>query len=89
MEKLSFSRWWKKETSIFYFLIHTHSTKLSSPKGWDASTGLRPVISSSSTTPNENTSDLSVNFPLDAYSGAKYLRAKLNIHKRMISRKDL
>jgi hypothetical protein len=26
-------------------------------------------------TPKENTSDLSVSLPLDAYSGAKYLRA--------------
>ena len=59
--------------------ILTHSTKLSSPKGWVGSTGLRPVISSKSTTPNENTSDLSVNFPLDAYSGAIYLKAKLDI----------
>jgi len=62
--------------------IHTHSTKLSSPKGWLASTGLRPVISSRSTTPNENTSDLSVSFPLDAYSGAKYLKTIMNISKR-------
>lgn len=51
----------------------THSTRLSSPIGWDVSTGFRPVISSKSTTPNENTSDFSVNLPLYAYSGAIYL----------------
>lgn len=33
-----------------------------------------PVISSKSTTPNEYTSDFSVNLPLDAYSGARYLK---------------
>lgn len=49
----------------------TQSTKLSSIL--DISTGLRPVINSRSTTPKENTSDFSVSFPLDAYSGAKYL----------------
>ena len=48
----------------------THSTKLSSPSGLVSSTGLRPVIISRSTTPKENTSDFSVNLPLDAYSGA-------------------
>jgi len=37
------------------------------------STGRFPVMSSKSMTPNEKTSDFSVNFPLDAYSGAKYL----------------
>lgn len=37
------------------------------------SKGLLPVISSNNITPNENTSDFSDNFPLDAYSGAKYL----------------
>lgn len=40
-------------------------------------------MSSSSTTPKEYTSDLSVNFPLDAYSGAKYLN--LN-HGRILDR---
>jgi hypothetical protein len=54
----------------------THSTRLSSPNGFDASTGFRPVISSKRTTPKENTSDLSVNLPLDAYSGARYLNEK-------------
>ena len=51
----------------------THSTRLSSPRGRDESTGFRPVMSSSSTTPKENTSDFSVSFPVDAYSGARYL----------------
>lgn len=51
--------------------VRTHSTRLSSPwRVW--STGFRPVMSSSSTTPKENTSDRSVSFPLDAYSGARY-----------------
>lgn len=49
----------------------THSTKLSSIIV--ISTGLLPVISSKSMTPNEKTSDFSVSLPLDAYSGAKYL----------------
>uniref|UniRef100_A0A452XHT1 Uncharacterized protein n=1 Tax=Aegilops tauschii subsp. strangulata TaxID=200361 RepID=A0A452XHT1_AEGTS len=49
-----------------------HSTRLSSPNGLDESTGFRPVISSKSTTPKENTSDFSVSLPLDAYSGAMY-----------------
>lgn len=40
---------------------------------FDGSTGRLPVMSSKSMTPNEKTSDFSVNFPLDAYSGAKYL----------------
>jgi hypothetical protein len=39
------------------------------------------VISSKSTTPNENTSDLSVSFPLDAYSGAIYLLAMQHAKK--------
>jgi hypothetical protein len=51
----------------------THSTRLSSPNGFDASTGFLPVMSSKRTTPKENTSDFSVNLPLDAYSGAMYL----------------
>lgn len=49
----------------------THSTKLSSIIV--ISTGLLPVISSKSMTPNEKTSDFSLSLPLDAYSGAKYL----------------
>lgn len=57
----------------------THSTRLSSPKGWDASTGFLPVISSRRTTPNEYTSDLAVSFPVDAYSGAKYLKKQHSI----------
>jgi hypothetical protein len=52
----------------------THSTRLSSPRGLFPSTGFRPVISSKRTTPYENTSDLSVSFPVEAYSGAKYLQ---------------
>jgi len=51
----------------------THSTKLSSPAGWDTSTGFLPVMSSKSMTPKEYTSDFSVNLPLDTYSGATYL----------------
>lgn len=52
--------------------MRTQSTKQSSmaPVG---SIGRRPVISSNSITPKENTSDFSVNLPLEAYSGAKYL----------------
>lgn len=33
-------------------------------------------MSSRSITPKEKTSDLSDNFPLDAYSGAKYLNQR-------------
>ena len=33
-------------------------------------------MSSRSMTPKENTSDLSVSLPLDAYSGARYLHAR-------------
>ena len=52
----------------------TQSTMFSSSaNGCDLPTGLRPVISSRSITPNEKTSDLSLSFPEDAYSGAKYL----------------
>lgn len=56
----------------------TQSTKLSSmyPEG---STGLLPVMSSKSITPNEKTSDFSVNLPVDAYSGLKYLRYKQHL----------
>ena len=52
--------------------VLTQSTKLSSI-AFEGSTGFLPVMSSRSMTPNEKTSDFSVNFPLDAYSGAKYL----------------
>lgn len=38
--------------------------------------GGRPVMSSRSTIPYEYTSDFSVTLPHDAYSGAKYLKAK-------------
>jgi hypothetical protein len=55
----------------------THSTRLSSPNGFDASTGFLPVMSSKRTTPKENTSDFSVNLPLDAYSGAMYLNKNI------------
>ena len=54
--------------------IHTHSTKLLSPRGCETSTDFCPVTSTNNTTPNENTSDLAVSFPLDAYSGAIYLK---------------
>lgn len=67
-----------KETRKLEILL-THSTRLSSPKGRVPSTGFLPVISSKSTTPNENTSDFSVNLPLDAYSGAKYLKEGMHI----------
>lgn len=53
---------------------YTHSTRPTTPRDWDISTGFRPVISSRRTTPNEYTSDFSVNFPLIAYSGAIYLK---------------
>lgn len=52
---------------------HTQSTKLSSMYAFVVSTGRLPVMSSSSITPYEKTSDFSVSLPLDAYSGAKYL----------------
>lgn len=42
-----------KEDLIYTRIKLTHATRLSSPNGWDASTGLRPVISSRSTTPKE------------------------------------
>jgi len=54
--------------------VITQSTKLSSIYVWVVSTGRRPVISSRSMTPKENTSDFSVSLPEDAYSGAKYLK---------------
>ncbi len=54
----------------------THSTRDSSPGGFLSSTGFLPVISSKSTTPKEKTSDLSVSFPVMAYSGARYLQKK-------------
>lgn len=53
----------------------THSTRLYSC--CVLSTGLRPVISSKSMTPNEYTSDFSVSLPDEAYSGAKYLQARV------------
>lgn len=56
--------------------IQTQSTKLSSIV-LEGSTGRRPVINSKSMTPNEKTSDLSDNFPLEAYSGAKYLHCHI------------
>lgn len=57
---------------IYVYIVLTQSTKLSSISPV-RSTGRRPVTSSRSITPKEKTSDLSVSFPLDAYSGAKYL----------------
>lgn len=59
-------------------VVHTQSTKLSSVMILQ-STGLFPVINSKSMTPNEKTSDFSVSFPLDAYSGAKYLQRNRNV----------
>jgi hypothetical protein len=56
------------------FQVITQSTKLSSIYVWVVSTGRRPVISSRSMTPKENTSDFSESFPEAAYSGAKYLK---------------
>jgi hypothetical protein len=47
-------------------------TRFSSPLGLEVSIGVRPVISSSSTTPNEYTSVLSFTLPYMKYSGAKY-----------------
>lgn len=76
----------KKRLQIFQFFTQkrdygvgnirkllTQSTMLSSAKGLALSIGRRPVINSKSTTPKEKTSDFSVSFPLEAYSGAKYL----------------
>lgn len=57
---------------------HTQSTKPSSEYLLVGSNGFLPVMSSKSMTPNEKTSDLSVNFPLCAYSGAKYLQSSNN-----------
>ena len=57
---------------MFVYMLLTQSAKLSSISPV-RSTGRRPVMSSRSITPKEKTSDLSVSFPLDAYSGAKYL----------------
>lgn len=54
--------------------VQTQSTKLSS-MAFEGSTGRFPVMSSKSMTPNEKTSDFSDSFPLDAYSGAKYLHS--------------
>ena len=51
---------------------NTQSTKVSSMVPL-LSTGRFPVISSSNMTPYEKTSDFSVNLPLEAYSGARYL----------------
>ncbi|KAL0905739.1 hypothetical protein M5K25_024177 [Dendrobium thyrsiflorum] len=63
-----------------YGLEYTHSTRLSSPRGCEESTGFLPVMSSKRTTPKEKTSDFSVSLPVDAYSGAKYLeRPKVQI----------
>nr|GLL19226.1 hypothetical protein BHE74_00005470 [Ipomoea trifida] len=50
----------------------TQSTKLSSIVILVESRGRCPVMISKSMTPNEKTSDFSVSFPLDAYSGAKF-----------------
>jgi hypothetical protein len=66
------------------FEVITQSTKLSSIYVWVESTGRRPVISSRSITPKENTSDFSVSLPEDAYSGAKYLKAERCILARHI-----
>lgn len=62
----------------------TQSTMLSSKKGRALSTGRRPVINSKSTTPKENTSDFSVSFPLEAYSGAKYLQSENRMYERKL-----
>lgn len=58
---------------------HTQSTRVSSSSSLLMSIGRLPVISSKSMIPYEYTSDFSVSFPLDAYSGAKYLYLMLNI----------
>lgn len=62
------------EYSVTEYLIKrslTQSTKLSSMYVSVEATGRFPVINSRSMTPKENTSDLSVSFPLEAYSGAR------------------
>lgn len=71
----------KSEKKSIYICIHTQSTKVSSMVML-LSTGRFPVISSNNMTPNENTSDFSVNFPLDAYSGARYLQ--MNVQRKQI-----
>lgn len=54
-------------------LFSTHSVRNCWPLGRLMSTALRPVTSSTSTTPKEYTSAFSVIWPLWAYSGARYL----------------
>ncbi len=51
----------------------TQVTRFSWPLGLEVSIGVRPVMSSRSTTPNEYTSVLSFTFPYMKYSGARYL----------------
>lgn len=51
----------------------TQSTKASFIMDSVLLIGGLPLMSSKSMMPCEYTSDFSVNFPLDAYSGAKYL----------------
>lgn len=70
-EKSNPQIWWTIKGRCLLNSLHTHSTMLSSVNDWVLSRGCRPVINSRSTTPKEKTSDLSVSFPLAAYSGAK------------------
>jgi len=49
-----------------------HATRFCSPAALELSTALRPVISSNKTTPKLYTSDLKVNCPVMAHSGAQY-----------------
>lgn len=54
--------------------VDTQITRFSWPLGLAVSIGIRPVMSSSRTTPNAYTSILLFTFPYIKYSGAKYLK---------------
>ncbi len=58
---------------IWIKMAHTQMTRFSWPFGIVVSMGIRPVMSSRRTTPNEYTSVLSFTLPYMKYSGAKYL----------------
>jgi hypothetical protein len=58
---------------IWIKMAHTQMTRFSWPFGLVVSMGVRPVMSSRRTTPNEYTSVLSFTLPYMKYSGAKYL----------------
>lgn len=62
-------------------LFSTHSVRNCWPLGRLMSTALRPVTSSTSTTPKEYTSAFSVIWPLWAYSGARYLAEETHTYR--------